>query len=64
MKKYPFGKKTLMYLQGTVQCDICKLLVDVAETYVEENRTIEKLNATLRGICKDLPSKDIQDKVS
>ena len=53
-----------MYLQGTVQCDICKLLVDIAETYVEENRTIEKLNATLRGICKDLPSKDVQDKVS
>ena len=53
----------LIYLQGTIECDICKLLVDYAEKYIEENHTIEEINATLRGFCKDLPD-FLQDPVS
>lgn len=50
-------------LQDSLECQLCKFLVQAVDMLVGENKTIAAINSTLRDFCNNLPG-ELKDTVS
>ncbi|KAL4240574.1 hypothetical protein ACF0H5_001366 [Mactra antiquata] len=46
---------------GDLKCEICEALIDLLDSYITDNATDDKINATLLQLCSSLPSGEFRD---
>ena len=51
------------HLQGVVECELCKFLIQAVDKLLVNNKTVDAINSTLQKVCQSLPG-NLGDLVS